>query len=140
MRCDEPRFPLLNVISYRYEREVNLAQRPAIKRLQEQDSPASLPMVLCITSIISGEQQTGEGSSTSSSGLELTDGWYRIRANVDPPLQRAIDAGRLRTGYKMAIAGARVSWLKVHHEKGRESNVCIYSWTRRKKALTYSKP
>ena len=97
--------------SHRYEREVNLAQRPAIKRLQEQDSPASLPMVLCIASITRGEQKTSEGSSTSSSSLELTDGWYRIRANVDPPLQRAIDTGKLRTGYKMAIAAARASQL-----------------------------
>jgi breast cancer 2 susceptibility protein len=109
---DEPRSHVLSVPSHRYEREVNLAQRPAIKRLQEQDSPASLPMVLCVTSIIRGEPKTGEGSSAASSSLELTDGWYRIRANVDPPLQRAIDSGKLTIGYKMAIAGARVSCLQ----------------------------
>jgi breast cancer 2 susceptibility protein len=71
-------------------------------------------MVLCITSIISSGQQTNGETSVSGSYLELTDGWYRIRANVDPPLQRAIDAGRLRTGYKMAIAGARVILLRYH--------------------------
>ena len=96
---------------YSYEREVNLAQRSPIKRMQEQDSPASLPMVLCVTSItpITNEQAQHNQGQLNSSILELTDGWYRIKANVDIPLQRAIEAGRLRVGYKIALAGARVS-------------------------------
>jgi hypothetical protein len=95
----------------RYEREVNLAQRSAIKRLQEQDSPASLPMVLCVTSITQtfGTTEQSDAAKTPNSCLELTDGWYHIRANVDPPLQRAIDTGKLLPGFKIAIAGARVS-------------------------------
>lgn len=40
--------------------------------------------------------------------LELSDGWYRIRAGADAPLQRAIDRGKLFVGCKLAIAGARV--------------------------------
>ena len=100
----------LNMLLHSYEREVNLAQRSAIKRMQEQDSPASLPMVLCIASITpirNGQAQSGHDQQNSSL-LELTDGWYRIKANADIPLQRAIEAGRLRVGYKIALAGARV--------------------------------
>lgn len=98
-------------LPYSYEREVNLAQRSAIKRMQEQDSPASLPMVLCVASItpLRIEQAQHAQTPSHSSILELTDGWYRIKASADIALQRAIEAGRLRSGYKLAIAGARVS-------------------------------
>jgi breast cancer 2 susceptibility protein len=116
-----------------------MAQRSALKRIQEQDSPASLPMVLCVSGISRQETngQTNTGQPTSL--LELTDGWYRIRANVDPPLQRAIDAGRLGVGYKIAISGARVSgilaWIFT-----RDSNASRYSSTRPKRAQMSWKP
>lgn len=43
--------------------------------------------------------------------LEVTDGWYRLRATVDPPLARAISRGVVRVGRKIAVAGAKVNAL-----------------------------
>lgn len=96
--------------STRYEREVNHAHRSAIKRIQEQDSPSSLPLVLCVMDIVRHQASDASNSSAPqpTTSLILTDGWYQIRANVDVALQRAIDAKRLRIGYKIAISGARV--------------------------------
>ena len=48
------------------------------------------------------------GVVASHPELEVTDGWYRLRARVDAPLARAIRRGVIRIGRKMAVAGARV--------------------------------
>lgn len=104
-----------DLIPRRYEREVNRAERPAIKRIQEHDSPASLPMVLCVSQI-RWEETTNElendealDSALTIVGLELTDGWYRIRANVDRTLKSACERGKIVLGCKLAISGAKVS-------------------------------
>ena len=41
--------------------------------------------------------------------LELTDMWYKIRADVDLPLQRAISKSKIQIGYKLEICGAKVT-------------------------------
>lgn len=47
--------------------------------------------------------------------LELTDGWYRLRAEVDEPLARAARKGLLRIGRKLGVSGAKVSHLQWCH-------------------------
>lgn len=42
------------------------------------------------------------------SGLELTDGWYRILANVDPVLGYAAQRGKISIGTKIEMTGSRV--------------------------------
>lgn len=107
---------------YRYEREVNMAQRSAIKRIQEHDSSASLPMVLCVFDVRRSrqtceepvEESDGKRQKTSSEQsryghvLELTDGWYRIVAHLDGPLTRAVRKGKIRRGVKIALQGAKL--------------------------------
>ena len=75
-----------------------------------QDAPASCPMVLCISGIIWSEAgRTDDGMPIAPHPeLEVTDGWYRLRAQVDPPLARAIRRGVIRIGRKIGVAGARV--------------------------------
>jgi hypothetical protein len=43
--------------------------------------------------------------------LEVTDGWYRLRARVDQPIARAIRKGHIKVGRKIAVAGAKVIGL-----------------------------
>ena len=40
--------------------------------------------------------------------LEITDGWYRLRAEVDGPLARAIRRGVIRAGRKIGVVDAKV--------------------------------
>lgn len=102
---------------YRYEREVNNAQRSCIKRIQEQDSPSTLPMILTVSQVrwedptYSENLKPGEEALWVIVGLELTDGWYRIRANIDATLKSAIERGKLSVGTKLAISGARVRYI-----------------------------
>ncbi|GAA5950155.1 hypothetical protein JCM21900_004612 [Sporobolomyces salmonicolor] len=102
---------VLEQLRYRYEREINLAHRSAIKRIQEQDSPASLPMVLCVSQIRwddSSEEFGETDTPLTIVGLELTDGWYRIRTNVDATLKSACERGKIVLGAKIAVMGAKL--------------------------------
>jgi breast cancer 2 susceptibility protein len=59
-------------------------------------------MVLCVTAVHrSTEPQTRPY-------LELTDGWYRINADVDECLARAVVKGKIAVGRKLSISGAKV--------------------------------
>lgn len=65
-----------------------------------RDTPANVPLVLCVSEIL----QSPEGRPM----LEVTDGWYRMRVEVDDSLARAIKRGVIREGRKIAVSGARV--------------------------------
>lgn len=96
----------------RYEREINQAERSAVKRIQEQDSSSTLPLVLVVSQVRWGDpndhNSDKNGVELSIIGLELTDGWYRIRSNVDLTLKSACERGKIVVGSKLAITGARV--------------------------------
>ena len=49
----------------------------------------------------------------SKLSLELTDGWYKIHACIDPPLQRAIIKSKIKLGSKLEIYGAKVYGASV---------------------------
>ncbi|KAF5368607.1 hypothetical protein D9758_002203 [Tetrapyrgos nigripes] len=95
---------------YRYEREMNQGIRPPLRRIVNQDTPASCPMVLCISDIIWSEPSTASDGTRIDPfpQLEVTDGWYRLRAEIDLPLARAVKHGIIRVGRKIAVVGARL--------------------------------
>jgi breast cancer 2 susceptibility protein len=110
---------VMRQLRYRYEREINFAQRSAIKRIQERDSSPSLPMILRVFGHqrINAEDVGRPGEhgkfEDSVSGcydyeLELTDGWYWMRARMDRTLSRAFKRGRIPLGMKLAIQGAKL--------------------------------
>lgn len=101
----------------RYEREINRAERPAIRQIQEHDASPARAMVLCVSNIQLREKDEVE--------IELTDGWYRIRTASDKALVRAVKKGKIAVGRKLAIAGARV----CHNSpmKGSDIDSYVYS-------------
>ena len=58
-------------------------------------------MVLCVSAILESED--------CQPILEVTDGWYRVRAEIDSALARAVKRGIIREGRKLVIAGARLN-------------------------------
>lgn len=70
-------------------------------------------MILCVSSITWSEGGVNaEGQPVPPHPeLEVTDGWYRLRAQVDESLARAIRNGVLKVGRKIAVAGTRVNGL-----------------------------
>ncbi|KAF8641071.1 hypothetical protein AX17_000715 [Amanita inopinata Kibby_2008] len=102
---------VLRQLLYRYERELNQGKRPALRKITAQDAPAALPMVLCISNIFWPEDERGsDGLAVDRAPeLEVTDGWYRLRAKVDAPINRGINRGVIRVGRKIGVIGARLN-------------------------------
>ncbi|KAJ6565995.1 hypothetical protein B0H10DRAFT_2112096 [Mycena sp. CBHHK59/15] len=84
---------------------------PPLRCIATQDAPASCPMVLCISNITwSDAGVTDDGMPIEPHPeLEVTDGWYRLRAQVDAPLARAVRRGLVRVGRKIGVVGVRLS-------------------------------
>ncbi|KAJ3109061.1 hypothetical protein HDU97_009179 [Phlyctochytrium planicorne] len=76
-------------LAYRYEREVNCVQRPALRLIIEQDTIPSKLMV-----------------SKRQDVLELSDGWYKIPVCLDEPLKKELALKRLFIGQKLCICNA----------------------------------
>ncbi|XP_059463227.1 protein BREAST CANCER SUSCEPTIBILITY 2 homolog B isoform X2 [Corylus avellana] len=105
---------VLEELKYRYEREVNHGHRSSIKRILEGDASPSSMIVLCISAICSNCDLKTETSSMAAIGdecssttkVELTDGWYAMDAVLDVPLSKHLAAGKLYVGQKLRIWGA----------------------------------
>ncbi|KAK7695063.1 hypothetical protein QCA50_002252 [Cerrena zonata] len=91
---------IIRQLTYRYDREINGTSRPALRLITTHDAPASCPMVLVVTNILRPDDDIPE--------LEISDGWYRLRAQIDEPLARAIKKGAIKIGRKIAVTGCRL--------------------------------
>lgn len=76
-------------------------------------------MTLCVSNIFWPQKTESQAAHASKSDqnrrfvstlpeIELTDGWYRLRAEIDPTLEKAIGRGVLRVGRKLWLATARL--------------------------------
>ncbi|KAF9163197.1 Breast cancer 2, early onset [Actinomortierella ambigua] len=111
---------------YRYEREINLAERPALRKIVEGDESSQRHMVLCIADCQWEDwsppqhQPGGAGTSASSAAVvsqkvarvKVTDGWYILPAAVDSVLHKALEHGKLRIGSKIGICRAKIDGIE----------------------------
>ncbi|XP_036084327.1 breast cancer type 2 susceptibility protein isoform X3 [Rousettus aegyptiacus] len=119
-RCLNPETVLLQ-LKHRYDIEIDGSRRSAIKKILERDDTAAKTLVLCVSEVIPsgahlsdahGKKTSGAAaSSAAASGaaiVELTDGWYAVRAQLDPPLSALLRTGRLGVGQKVVTHGAEL--------------------------------
>ncbi|XP_037087630.1 breast cancer type 2 susceptibility protein homolog [Pollicipes pollicipes] len=90
---------LVRQLRYRYDRELDGCQRPALRRITEADDSAAKTLVLCLAEVT---------TSPESVSLVVTDGWYSVRAQPDAALQRLARLGLVRPGMKLAVHGAEL--------------------------------
>lgn len=90
----------------RYDVEVDKSQRSALRRITERDDTPAKTLVLCVC----GVETSGTASKTEGpvAALWLTDGWYTLRALLDPPLTALLQRGRLSVGDKLVTHGAEL--------------------------------
>ena len=91
---------LLLQMKYRYDREIDRHQRSAVKKIVELDDVPCRRMVLKVIDVI---DVSGIGYE-----LELTDGWYSIRATIDAVLADACLRGKIKVGTKLMISCAEL--------------------------------
>ncbi|XP_059540155.1 breast cancer type 2 susceptibility protein isoform X3 [Myotis daubentonii] len=114
-RCLSPERVLLQ-LKYRYDMEIDRSRRSAIKKIMERDDTAAKTLVLCVSEILSPTTSLTETSNSKTSGVdtsktaivELTDGWYAVKAQLDPPLSALVQKGRLAVGQKIITHGAEL--------------------------------
>ncbi|KAM6447518.1 breast cancer type 2 susceptibility protein isoform 1-T1 [Liasis olivaceus] len=115
-KCLTPEGVLLQ-LKYRYDIEVDKSQRSAIKRITERDDVAGKTIILCISKIISfstnmphiaDSKSTTEDNKKEVAVIEVTDGWYGIKAVLDPPLQSLLYRQKLTVGQKIVVHGAEL--------------------------------
>ncbi|NXJ94901.1 BRCA2 protein, partial [Corythaixoides concolor] len=113
-RCLTPETVLLQ-LKYRYDLEVDKSKRSAIKKITERDDAAGKTLILCISKIISLNTVVSPSSSNKNTEskkaaaiIEVTDGWYGIRALLDPPLKAFLHRRRLTVGQKIVVHGAEL--------------------------------
>ena len=111
------------MVRFRYERELQGGSRPPFKLIAAGDSPPSCPMVVCVSRVFLTERQRNpDGTVGDVTELEITDGWYRLRAEVDVPLARAVRKGVIRAGRKIGVVDAKVHnssecFLRLIHDR-----------------------
>ncbi|XP_056184670.1 breast cancer type 2 susceptibility protein [Falco biarmicus] len=113
-RCLTPETVLLQ-LKYRYDLEVDKSKRSAIKKIMERDDAAGKTLILCISKIISlntvacpSSSNKNVESKRAAAIIEVTDGWYGIRALLDPPLKAFLHRRRLSVGQKIIVHGAEL--------------------------------
>ncbi|XP_044760230.1 breast cancer type 2 susceptibility protein-like [Coccinella septempunctata] len=90
---------VIKQLKYRYLREIYNAERPALRKIYEMDDVPQKRIILCISNVI----KNGDDIE-----LELTDGWYCIRAIIDDLLCYQINMQRIKIGSKLIITGAEL--------------------------------
>ncbi|XP_037534210.1 breast cancer type 2 susceptibility protein [Nematolebias whitei] len=119
--CLTPEQVLLH-LKYRYDVEVDHSHRPALRKIMEKDDAAAKTLVLCVCEVVSRghcpnmqsrsdtktPQRADANTEASCAVVQLTDGWYAIRAQLDEPLTAMLHKGLLTVGVKLIIHGAQL--------------------------------
>ncbi|CAH1391282.1 unnamed protein product [Nezara viridula] len=95
---------VLHQLKYRYDREIDLAQRPALKKILECDEPSLRRLIACVADIRNVDSSDGE----STYEIELTDGWYSVWTCIDPAMKNLIDRQKVKIGMKLIIQAAEL--------------------------------
>ena len=102
-------------LEQRYEREIHRGQRPPLRKVVASDANAAAPMVLCVSDISWTEPGNARDGTLldPEPKLEVTDGWYKVNTEIDEPLKRAVRAGRIRAGHKIAVMNCKVRYCSL---------------------------
>ncbi|CAH8524548.1 unnamed protein product [Schistosoma turkestanicum] len=106
---------VLNELHYRYDREIENCQRPALRKVIEQDDTAARRLILCVSHI---------DMSNQCVKARLTDGWYQVAWHPDSMLTTLITSGKIRVGSKLVTAGAELIITNPSSTDNRSKKKC----------------
>ncbi|KAL5536048.1 hypothetical protein ACEPAF_4152 [Sanghuangporus sanghuang] len=103
---------VMEQLEKRHDKEFGKGARPALRLITTGDAPAASPLVLVVTAVLFSQEQllgkNGKVVRDASAEIEVSDGWYRLRALLDAPLSHAAVRGIIKPGRKLAVAGAKL--------------------------------
>jgi hypothetical protein len=80
----------------RYVAEYDRCKRSALRKIIERDDVPTRPIILIVSRIFSHTE------------IEISDGWYSMKAQLDTPLASLVKNGKLKEGVKIISVGATV--------------------------------
>ena len=84
----------------RYTKEIKDAKRSALRKILNRDAAASDPLILCVCQI--SKKTLNKGTlNPDTLELELTDGWYSIKAKLDICLTSFVRNNKIKVGSKL---------------------------------------
>ncbi|EFC49856.1 predicted protein [Naegleria gruberi] len=92
---------VLGQLIYRYNVEFCKGKRSCLKMIAEKDIPPGQFMVLMVSSLSNNDNDMEECKT-----IELSDGWYSMKAKLDEQLSRYLEWCKIRIGQKLRIVGA----------------------------------
>ncbi|PJF18267.1 Angio-associated migratory cell, partial [Paramicrosporidium saccamoebae] len=87
---------VISQLCYRYDREINKAQRSILKKIAERDDSPSAYMVLFVSSL------------QPDCAMSLSDGWYSLKVTHDLSIERLITSEKIKVGQKLKVSLAQV--------------------------------
>ena len=119
---------LMVQLKYRYDREIDRAERSAFHKIFEQDDIPSRTMIVCVSAVDiekldSTEHCDKNSSKTEKDGslvdgdnslssnppcIEVTDGWYSMPAVLDTALKHMVRCGKISLGTKLITYGSEI--------------------------------
>lgn len=97
-------------LRYRYEREVVLNHRSALRRISEGDSNPSRHMVVFVAAVRGQGPGEVQGDRLS---IQLSDGWSTMDAQLDEGLTVQLRKGRIRVGSKLSVAASELNGSRL---------------------------
>lgn len=94
----------------RYDLEFVRGVRTPLRMIATGDASPSSPMVLLVSNIfMKPDISTPKGHIIKGHPeIEVSDGWYRLKATIDLALARAVRKGIITIGKKIAVSRAKV--------------------------------
>lgn len=103
---------VISQLEKHYDHEIRDGHRPALRRITTGDSPAGAPLVLLVTKILWKDEESKSLKDrvygVVAGEIEVSDGWYCLKAAIDSTLATAIRRGKIKPGRKLAVSGATV--------------------------------
>jgi breast cancer 2 susceptibility protein len=107
-------------LKYRYDHEIDNLQRPALRKILEKADLPSKPMCLFVANIIY--------KNWIEFDLELSDGWYGIRTEIDAVLRHFVEIKKIKIGTKLMLQNAELVGIgETGCEPLKVSLVCLSS-------------
>ncbi|EGG19432.1 hypothetical protein DFA_00009 [Cavenderia fasciculata] len=114
-------YNVMTQLKKRCTKELVQCQRPILKKIYAKDYSSEKHMILCVSDILSNESENrkvqdsstlSEPSQPTQVVIELTDGWYSIKALLDPFLSQCLSNGKIFVGQKLRIQGAKLEGIE----------------------------
>mmetsp|Transcript_2784 Transcript_2784/g.6079 ORF Transcript_2784/g.6079 Transcript_2784/m.6079 type:complete len:953 (+) Transcript_2784:1048-3906(+) len=96
-------------LQYRYKQEITEGLRSPLRKILNRDIAASRMMVVMVCRTIHRPTSATEPTQGNSlRTLEVSDGWYSVKANLDMVLSEYVDKGLIKPGTKLLVSNAKL--------------------------------